>query len=240
MKAVDRLSGLGGAHVEARQHPGQRGVLALDVPQRAEAGQRLDAPDAGGDAALLQDDERPDVAGGAAVRAAAQLHAEARDRDDAHRSPYFSPNSAIAPAAIASSVERTSVWTGVLRHDLLVDDPLDLRDLVARERREVHEVEPQAIRRHERAGLLDVRAEHLAQRRVQQVRRGVIAARRVAHLVGDLRGHQVARLHAPCSTCTRCSRGQPVALATPCTMAANPPDSAKMRPLSDTWPPDSR
>ena len=28
-------------------------------------------------------------------------------------SPYFSPNSAIAPAAIASSVDFTSVWTGV-------------------------------------------------------------------------------------------------------------------------------
>ena len=28
------------------------------------------------------------------------------------RSPYFSPNSAIAPEAIASSVERSSVTTG--------------------------------------------------------------------------------------------------------------------------------
>ena len=36
---------------------------------------------------------------------------------------------------------------------------------------EVHEVEPQPIRRDERARLLDVRAEHLPQRRVQQVRR---------------------------------------------------------------------
>ena len=31
------------------------------------------------------------------------------------RSPYFSPNSAMAPAAMASSVDRTSVWTGALR-----------------------------------------------------------------------------------------------------------------------------
>ncbi len=30
------------------------------------------------------------------------------------RSPYFSPKSAMAPPAIASSVERTSVSTGVL------------------------------------------------------------------------------------------------------------------------------
>ena len=48
------------------------------------AGERLDAPHAGRDAALLGDDERADVAGRAHVRAAAQLDAEARDRHDAH------------------------------------------------------------------------------------------------------------------------------------------------------------
>ena len=31
------------------------------------------------------------------------------------RSPYFSPNSAIAPDAIASCVDRSSVMTGALR-----------------------------------------------------------------------------------------------------------------------------
>ena len=46
-------------------------------------------------------------------------------------SPYFSPNSAIAPAAIASSVERTSVVTVRVPADLLVDDPLDAVELVA-------------------------------------------------------------------------------------------------------------
>ena len=98
------------------------------------------------------------------------------------RSPYFSPNSAIAPGR-DRFLGRAHV--GLHRRvaiDLLVDDALDLVELLARDRREVHEVEPQPIRRHERTRLLHVRAEDLAQRRVQQVRRRVIAPRRVAEL----------------------------------------------------------
>ena len=73
----------------------------------AGARQRLDAAHAGRDAGFLGDDERADVAGGAHVRAAAQLDAEAGDRTPRGRvSPYFSPKSAIAPALIASSVRR--------------------------------------------------------------------------------------------------------------------------------------
>ena len=39
----------------------------------------------------------------------------------------------------------------------------------------MHKIEAQPIRRHQRAALGDVVAEHLAQRLVQQMRRGVIA-----------------------------------------------------------------
>ncbi len=76
--------------------------------------------------------------------------------------------------------------------DLLVDDALDAVELVARDRLEVHEVEAQAIGRDERARLLHVRAEHLAQRRVEQMRRRVIPARRVAHRRVDFRRDDVA------------------------------------------------
>ncbi len=107
------------------------------------------------------------------------------------RSPYFSPKSAIAPCAIASSVDLTSVGTGVLRTICSLTMRSIAQELVARDGGDVHEVEPQAIGRHERARLLDVRAEHLAQRRMEQVRRGVIAAGRVADLVGDLGGHDL-------------------------------------------------
>ena len=61
-------------------------------------------------------------------------------------------------------------------------------------RREVDEVEPQPVGRDERSRLLHVRAQHLPQRGVEQVRRGVIAPRRVARLVVNRGGHDVARL----------------------------------------------
>src|SRR5688500_7956188 len=56
----------------------------------------------------------------------------------------------------------------------------------------MHEVETQAIRRHERAGLLDMRAKHLAQRRMDQVRRSVIAPCCIAQRAINFGGHEVA------------------------------------------------
>ena len=115
--------------------------------------------------------------------------------------------------------------------------------LVAGDRLKVHEVEAQPIGRDQRARLLDVRAEHLAQRRVQQVRRRVVAARRVADLGVDLRGDEVADAQAgPASTRTRCARGRPGRIrASPSTVADAPlVASLTMRPESDTWPPASR
>ena len=73
-----------------------------DIRQRARAGHRLDAAHAGGDAALADDLEQADVAGARDVRAAAQFGREIAHLQHAHSSPYFSPNSAIAPNSIAS------------------------------------------------------------------------------------------------------------------------------------------
>ncbi len=78
--------------------------------------------------------------------------------------------------------------------NLLVDDALDPLLLVDGDRLEMDEIESQAIRRDERSRLLDVTAEHLAKRRVQQMRRGVIAPRGVAHVRVDLGGHRYRRL----------------------------------------------
>ena len=159
-------------------------------------------------------------------------------------SPYFSPNSAIAPAAIASSVDAsTSVVDRRVPDDLLVDDALDAIELVARDRLEVHEVEAQAVGRDERARLLDVGAEHLAQRGVEQVRRRVIAARRVADVGVDLGGDDVARAkRAARHTRTRWARGKSLrtdARACPSTRG-RARRAREMRPVSDTWPPASR
>ena len=58
-----------------------------------------------------------------------------------------------------------------------------------RDRVEGNEVEAQPIGRDERAGLFDVRAEHVAQRGMQQVRGGVVAARRVPEGDVDIGAH---------------------------------------------------
>ena len=119
-------------------------------------------------------------------------------------SPYFSPKSAIAPAAIASCVFFTSVCTGVLLQDLLVDDALDLEQLLARDGAEVDEVEAQPVGRDERAGLLDVRAQHLceARRGAGESPCGCGASRRGRRV--DVGRHQVARaISSPLVTWTR-------------------------------------
>ena len=101
-------------------------------------------------------------------------------------SPYFSPNSAIAPSRSASARSMFSQRTGrlALIHSLT-------RSSIARsssgaERLAVGEVEAQLVGPDGGAGLAHVGAEPLAQRRVQEVGRGVVAHRRVARLAVDL------------------------------------------------------
>src|ERR1044071_9749818 len=77
-------------------------------------------------------------------------------------SEYFSPKSAIAPDCMASSRLKMAV------------------------------VKTQVIWRNHRACLLDVRAEDFAQRGVEQVRRRVIAPRRVTFFNVNLRAHFVS------------------------------------------------
>ena len=114
-------------------------------------------------------------------------------------SPYFSPNSAIAPAAIASSRGLDLGLHRRVRQICSLTIRSISRELLARHGAEVHEVEAQPVRRDERSRLLDVRPEHLAQRRVQQVRRGVVAARRVADRHGDTSAVTTSRCFSvPC------------------------------------------
>ena len=92
------------------------------------------------------------------------------------RSPYFSPNSAMAPDAIASSRSISSCVTGVfactcsLTSSSICSTSRSFMDAAVRE------VEAQVIGRHQRARLRHVRAEHAAQRRVQEVRARVVLA----------------------------------------------------------------
>ena len=153
-------------------------VLELaQVVERARAGDRLDAAHALRDAGLAEDLEQADVAGAAHVGAAAELDRLAADRDDAHRvavllaehrdrAALLAPPRSAAPRrresafARISALTRSSTW----------------RFCSVGHRREVREVEAQAIGRDERALLRDVIAEHLLERVVQEVRRRVVRA----------------------------------------------------------------
>ncbi len=57
---------------------------------------------------------------------------------------------------------------------------------------EMREVEAQPVRRHQRARLLDVRAQNVAQRRVHQVRRRVVALVALAPRGVGFAGHAIA------------------------------------------------
>ena len=115
-------------------------------------------------------------------------------------SPYFSPKSIIAPSFCASSIGITRAFVASFFEDLGVHDRLDAADLVGGHRRVVAEVEARLVLVDERALLLHVGAQHLAQRLVHEVRRGVVAhgARALVevHLRGDRVAHrELARLH---------------------------------------------
>ncbi len=132
------------------------------------------------------------------VRAAAQFHAETGHRHDAHRVAVF-----LAEQRRRAGCDRFvgGLQLGLNRRvppDLLVDDRFDLAQLLGGERGVVGEVEPQPVGRHQRAALLDVRPEHLAQRGVQQVGGGVVPARRVAGRVVHGGHHGVTRLQVAC------------------------------------------
>src|SRR5690606_15529305 len=175
------VGGLFFGSADGLDEPRKRCETFLVEPNGPGARDGLDAADAGGHAAFARDGERADVAGRAHVRAAAQLHAEAGNRDHAHAITVL----------LAEQRHRTGCH-GFFRRshfgrhrrvaiDLLVDDALDGRALVDGQRLRVREVEAQPIRRDERARLADVRAQHLSQRGVEQVRGRVIAPRSVAH-----------------------------------------------------------
>ena len=219
--------------------------------------------------ALARDDERPDLPGAMHVRAAAQLLREAmrvRTRIPMHAPPRLLWETGLAvrapsevrrspqPALAACTSPRTAPCAArgdglVVRHvlpvdidvlaDLLVDETLHGGELFRLRRLDVREVEPQPVGRDERARLTHVVAEHLAQRRVQQVRRRVVALDRA-----PLRRHR----QRPCTTSLTAmrpsidaTRGARSGLrrATACRRLRSRPFGPTISPVSPTWPPPS-
>ena len=121
-------------------------------------------------------------------------------------SPYFSPKSAMAPAAIASSVAFTSVVTVVffrIRALTIASISSHCSRVTALKCTKSNRSRSGATRD---PACLTCAAQHLAQRGVEQVGRGVIAPGRVPRLAADLGGDEAPRaqraldhLHGVCA-----------------------------------------
>ena len=195
-----------------RQRHGVVGMLA-----RMAAGQRLDAAHAGGHRAFAGHRNQADIAGAADMGAAAQFDRPAEriaavlarglaHRHHAHLVAIFLAEQR-AGAGVAGIVDRHQPRGDlvILQHHV-VGDILDAAQFLRRDRLRMHEVEAQPIRRHQRAALRDVVAEHLAQRLVQQMRRGMVGADRAA----PARDRPRAAAPSPASACParRCRDGR--------------------------------
>ncbi len=146
---------------------------------RVVAGQRLDAAHARGNGTFPGHRDQADIAGATHMGAAAQFHRPAQRV------------AAVLPVGLAHRhhahlVAIFFVHRHQPRRDLVIlqhhgiGDILDAAQFVRRDRLGMHKVEAQAVRRHQRATLRDVVAQHLPQRLVQNVRRGVMGADRGA------------------------------------------------------------
>ncbi len=151
--------------------------VAAEFGECAGAGDGFDAADAGGDGAFADELDEADFAGGGGVRAAAELGGEVADLDDADLVAVLFAEERHGVVLVDGDVDGhvdEGLDAGV-GEDLAVDDVFDLLQLFVGDAGEVREVEAQAGRVDERAGLLDVRAEDFAQGGVEQVGAGVVA-----------------------------------------------------------------
>ena len=129
--------------------------------------------------------EQADVARTAHVRAAAELGGEIADLKNTHAVAVLVAEERERARCDGFVVRNDANMRVAVQADLLVDERLDPRELGRTHGLVVREVEAQPIGRDERALLLDVLAEHSPQRRMQQVRRGVIQHDRCAPLRVD-------------------------------------------------------
>ncbi len=108
-------------------------------------------------------------------------------------SPYFSPNSATAPASMASCGAISSVSAGRFWRITALTSASMRVDLGGRQRRAVAEVEAHALAVDQLALLRHVRAQHMLERRVRQVGGGVVEPGAGAPLGIDLEVHAARR-----------------------------------------------
>src|SRR5690606_16856460 len=160
---------------------------AVQPGQRSRAGDRLYTAHAGGHAAFAGDLEQADVAGTGYVGAAAQLDGEAAAHGQhAHLVAVLLAEQGHGALGLGGlDVGLMDLDLGVLA-DLGVDQVLQRAQLLGLDRLGVAEVEAQTLAVDQRALLLYVLAQHLAQGGVQQVGGRMVQRGGLAHRGVDL------------------------------------------------------
>ena len=121
------------------------------------------------------------------VRAAAQLGGEVADADDAHAVAILLAEQRHRLVLVDGDVDGHVLddLDAIVAQHFLVGEVFDVLQLLVVERGEVREVEAQVAGIDQRARLLHMRAQHIAQRGVEQVRAGMVAHGRAADFVVD-------------------------------------------------------
>ena len=195
-RAAEPLGGGDGVVAAAERRGGAVelvAALAVEV-DRGGPGDGLDPADVRGARALGEDREDPDLGGAGDVGAAAELARDALDLDDADPvAVLLAEQRHRAEALGLAAIHLDRANRGAVL-DPAVDPLADRREVLGAEPAAVGEVEAQLVGPDRRAGLADVAAEPLAERRVEEVGGGVVSHRRVAVEAGDLGLDAGARL----------------------------------------------
>ncbi len=145
------------------------------MAQGVEARDRLDAAGAGRDAGLRENVEAAGLAGGPDVGAAAQFHGHAGHLDHAHHVAVFLAEKGGGPLGPGGFDAEFLDDNRRVQQNGRVDLVLDLGQLLGGHGRDVGEVEAQAVRADQRTGLVDVAAQDVFERLVEQVGAGMVA-----------------------------------------------------------------
>ena len=180
-------------------------ILLGEVASRALPGQRLDAADAGGDGAFANDLEETDIAGAVHMGAAAELDGIGMAAFPARLALAHGDDADLVAIFLAEQRQRAlgdglvgahqmGLDHGILKDDV-VGEVLDGAKLGLGHRPGMRKVESEAPGLDQRALLRHVLAQHLAQRFVQEMGRGVVGAGRGAARVIDVEIDHLADLH---------------------------------------------
>ena len=158
------------------------------------SGHRLDAAYSRRNAALGHDLEQPQISAARHVGTATQLNGEIADAEYSHPGAVFLAEQRHGARGARLLQGHDAGLHRQVGADAGVDQLLNRGQLRLVQRFEVGEVEPQPLRLHQRPLLGHMLAQHLAQRGMQQVGRGVVAGDVAAPLGIHPRFQPVAQL----------------------------------------------